>query len=372
MNACNVLGCQRIDAAPFNIRADAPLSVLIERLVAQNQAILFVVSDSGEFLGAITKGDVNKVLNQPGQPELRELAQQRLTAWDICNRAARTRKASLPDSEIAKCFDSRIHCVPLLDDDRHLAAVAIPEPKSARLNLNIGAGATVFPGFVNLDVKSDWYAEHHAAAQSDDHGVTFVEYNMLTDALPYSAQSVDNIYLSHVVEHLSDQVVAHFLQDCARVLKPGAVMRVACPDAEFLAHISAFENDFWYWRRDWFRVHAPQLDACDITQFDYLVREVATERVGETRASDFPTDCLSAENWYATLEKLTEGLTFNAETIGNHINFWTFDKLARVASRAGFRQVIRSRYQGCLSQDMKGDKFDQTRPEMSLYVDLVR
>lgn len=365
MNACYVIKSQRIDVTPFMVSASASLQELTDRLVTQNQAILFVVSGSGEFVGAVTKGDINKVVNQT------EAAQGHLTASDICNRSPRTVKAQLSDTEIAKCFDSRIHCVPLIDDANKLVAVAIPEPRSSRLNLNIGAGATVFDGFVNLDVKSDWYAAHHATAESGTNATKFVEYNILTDVLPYDADSVDNIYLSHVVEHLADEAVAHFLQDCARVLKPGGVMRVACPDAEFLAQISASENDFWYWRRDWFRVHAPQLNPTDITQFDYLVREVATQKAGCVRASDFPADCLSAENWYSTLEKLTEGLTFNADTIGNHINFWTFDKLAFEAERAGFKHVIRSRYQGSVSQDMKGKNFDQTRPEMSLYVDLI-
>ncbi|MCY7296214.1 methyltransferase domain-containing protein [Alteromonas sp. a30] len=355
---------ERVDIAPFTVLHTTEWSKLNEKLVHQGQPILFVVDASGFFLGAITKGDL-QASGKSIQAANSEVTH--LNAADVCNKNARKLNVNLPDAQISRCFDSRIHCIPLVDDLNRLIALAQPISKKNRVNLNIGAGATVFAGFTNLDVKSEWYAKHQQQANPEQ----FVEFNIVNDILPYADDSVDNIYLSHVIEHLEDNMVQRFLSDCLRVLKPNAVMRIACPDAEFLAQISAFENDFWFWRRDWFRVYAPHIPPHEITQFDYLVREIATERYWTLRESDFPDDCLSPDNWYTTLEKMVEGLTFREEKIGTHINFWTFDKLKQCAQRAGFENILRSRYQGCVSQDMKGPEFDQTRPEMSLYVDLV-
>ncbi|UAA39548.1 methyltransferase domain-containing protein [Paraneptunicella aestuarii] len=354
---------ERVSADHLVVQHTAELELVRDLLVIQQHPICFVVDEQGVFVGAITKGDLLK-----GEPLANESNGTLYSAGAICNRNPKRLQESKPDSVISRYFNERITCIPLLDNNGKLAALARPQSKNLRLNLNIGAGAQVFDGFINLDVKSDWYEQHHKEADS----AQFVEYDILTDVLPYDENTVDNIYLSHVVEHISNDAVANLLADCVRVLKPTGVMRIACPDAEFLAHISSFQNDFWYWRRDWFRLHANHMDAKDITQFDFLVREVATERVGQVRAEDFAEDCLAPENRIATLEKLVEGLSFNKDHIGNHINYWTFDKLSKFAQSAGFTHIVRSKYQGCISQDMKGKEFDATRPEMSLYVDLVK
>lgn len=359
---------ERVSAEHLLVQHTTPFEEVRELLVTQQHPILFVVDADGLFYGAITKGDLVKgAKGSNAGKESGEGGSDLVVAGAICNRNPRKLLVSLPDSTIAKYFDSRITCIPLLDNTGKFVALGQPQRKSQRLNLNIGAGASVFEGFINLDVKSDWYEQHHKEADKAE----FVEYDILTDALPYADDTVDNIYLSHVVEHISNDAVANLLKDCQRALKPGGVMRIACPDAEFLAHISSFENDFWYWRRDWFRMHAPHMSPGEITQFDFLVRELATEKAGKVRASDFPVDCLAPENRVATMEKLVAGLDFNKDHIGHHINFWTFDKLNEFARIAGFKHVVRSKYQGCVSQDMKGSDFDITRPEMSLYVDLV-
>ena len=54
----------------------------------------------------------------------------------------------------------------------------------------------------------------------------------LTKKFPWGSQSVDNIYSSHTLEHLSKKEGRFFLQQCFRVLKNGGVARIIVPDLE--------------------------------------------------------------------------------------------------------------------------------------------
>lgn len=83
-------------------------------------------------------------------------------------------------------------------------------PKLARVpvKINVGAGATVIPGFTPLDIKTG------------------------TDLrkLPYEDGSVDVVYSSHALEHLPFGEVHNALKEMARVLRPGGDMMIAVPD----------------------------------------------------------------------------------------------------------------------------------------------
>lgn len=48
--------------------------------------------------------------------------------------------------------------------------------------------------------------------------------------LPYQSNSIDYIYHSHLIEHLTAKEGFLFLKDCHRILKPGGVMRICYPD----------------------------------------------------------------------------------------------------------------------------------------------
>jgi len=63
--------------------------------------------------------------------------------------------------------------------------------------------------------------------------VTFpdgVRIGDITKRLPIEDNSVDNLYCSHVLEHLSFQDFHHALKESYRVLKPNGVFRLVMPD----------------------------------------------------------------------------------------------------------------------------------------------
>lgn len=235
------------------------------------------------------------------------------------------------------------------------------------VNLNVGAGHQQIAGFTSLDLDSDWYRAR---------GRKFLEYNMLTDDLPCDDETVDNIYCSHVIEHLPDEVVLRFLGEAHRVMRIGGTLRIACPDAEFLWEVSAFPNGYWRWREEWFTDPALNTDpTARPRRSDFFVREVATPNctLYRYRRNELEyDDSLFESDFDTAIDTVGRELEFTAEFPGDHINSWTFAKIRDFAETAGFRRIVRSKRGGSVSDVMQHDDFDRTCPKMSLYVDIVK
>jgi predicted SAM-dependent methyltransferase len=83
--------------------------------------------------------------------------------------------------------------------------------------LNLGCGGRFRDGWVNVNFTST--------------GRGVIEAD-LGKGVPFSDQSFDMIYHSHLLEHFSKADALVFLKDCFRVLRPGGVIRIAVPDLE--------------------------------------------------------------------------------------------------------------------------------------------
>lgn len=84
--------------------------------------------------------------------------------------------------------------------------------------LNIGCGEKYIAGMVNLD------------------GNIFRKKDIWLDVtlgLPFSANSIEGIYASHVIEHFNSDNVRKLLSDFYKVLRPGGVVRVVVPSLEY-------------------------------------------------------------------------------------------------------------------------------------------
>lgn len=88
------------------------------------------------------------------------------------------------------------------------------------IRVNIGCGRVFDREWVNLDVAP---AAPEVRAWDARAG------------LPFGDRSVDAVYHSHVLEHLEADAGKKFLAECARVLRPGGILRVAVPDLESVA-----------------------------------------------------------------------------------------------------------------------------------------
>jgi len=93
--------------------------------------------------------------------------------------------------------------------------------RSGPLRLHIGCGNHRLQGWVNVDLDPASAADLKAD---------------VTRGLPFADGSVDAILTQHFIEHLTRAEGAAFLTECARLLRPGGLLRVSTPD---LARVAA-------------------------------------------------------------------------------------------------------------------------------------
>ena len=238
------------------------------------------------------------------------------------------------------------------------------------LNLNIGSGDYHITDFVSLDLDSERY---HANDKN-----SFINFDIRKDLLPYADSKVNNIYISHVIEHIENTYIENLFHECFRVLKKGGVLRISTPDAKFLYDVSQFKNSYWTWRKHWFEDAdnvEENLDTSKLSQIDYFIKEIATPKSPyyKNKISNIPTDLdFNNYSYNELVNLLNKNLQFRYEFSGDHIKYWDFDKVYNLGQKCGFKEIINSKYLGSVSELMRRDEFDQKAVMMSLYVDLIK
>ncbi len=232
------------------------------------------------------------------------------------------------------------------------------------INLNIGSGGYNIEGFKDLDFSSSKY--------DLERSTKFIKYDLRKDPIPFKDNEVDNIYCSHVIEHIEDKHVDNFIKESSRVLKKGGVLRLVTPDREFLYEMLIKGGDYWRNNRitNWFYSRGIDLEKCD--EIDFFIREISTEKLrffSEKNLKYYNEVKNNLHNYNYIFDILNQNSNWNEENMGNHINSWDYEKIKKF-SQGYFTSTIKSKCKGSISKSMQGDAFDLTCPEMSIYVDL--
>jgi len=207
------------------------------------------------------------------------------------------------------------------------------KPKTTIVKVNIGAGLSVAPGWMNVDSNAytivsklpDWiikvlyrvsnlknrYSSREFLDLLKTHN--FIPHD-LKYGLPFPDESVDFLYSSHLLEHLFRDDAAGLLKEAYRVLKKGGSIRICVPDLEYA--ISLYQGG------------------------------------DKTKALSY---FFSAAN-------------FN-ERFDNHKYMYDFDLLKSLLMEAGFAGIERCSYRQGNVPDI--DKLDN-RPEETLFVESVK
>lgn len=213
------------------------------------------------------------------------------------------------------------HIVPIgheVVDKEELEKGPITLPQADDLvKLNIGSYTTMFHhGWINIDVLpvQQFASRYNYIFRQRD----------VREGLLFTSQSVDLIFASHFLEHLTYREGMEFLKECKRVMKPGATMRLIVPDASRLIN-SYIENN--------------------LTQFDEL------------------NEGCSSTNLEAI--KLWELL------LANHAAIYDAKTLETMLYEAGFKTVQKCKFRQSLSNQMLKETLDMY-PTMSLFMDAVK
>jgi predicted SAM-dependent methyltransferase len=128
------------------------------------------------------------------------------------------------------------------------------------IKLNLGCGLDTPETWINIDGSwNAWFAKFPVIKrvlnvlhllpkkQADIPWSKDILVHDVRKGLPFSNNSVDVVYSSHLFEHLYHDDAKKLLMECMRVLRPEGVLRIVVPDfrAMILTYINEYQtNDF--------------------------------------------------------------------------------------------------------------------------------
>jgi hypothetical protein len=204
--------------------------------------------------------------------------------------------------------------------------------------------------------------------------------------LPVETGSAELVFCSHTVEHLMNHHVDHMLSEAYRILKPGGIARVTCPNAEilywaFMRRDGNVSRHYGYDQSYYDIEHSFRPERMPI----YMLNEITSQlvqRIGPNPSTPlYEEKCEEIQRIFDTMP-MTEAFDHFAGCIdfelhkqapGHHINWWTNDKLSAALRRAGFKTVVVSIAGASISPVMRNrEAFDYQLPTSSIFVEGIK
>jgi predicted SAM-dependent methyltransferase len=231
--------------------------------------------------------------------------------------------------------------------------------------INLGAGSFYHPLWHNVDMPNKFYK----VLQNNP----YIEHDFSSrDSLPLKDDSVEIVYCSHVIEHLSSEDVRHLFLEVKRVLKAEGVFRLTFPDSD-LAYQAYMMKDDYFWGP------ASPWKTNPKNQSEKFLEHVATllsptfSNVSQNVISEQQlvqmANALNRENF---LDELVALLPEDANSIlpEGHCNWFNYSKAESLLRDCGFGRINRSAYlQSNEAKLREPTMFDGTTPEWSVYVE---
>lgn len=246
--------------------------------------------------------------------------------------------------------------------------------------INIGAGKFNLEGWTNIDHRSGHYSKNRID----------VDIDLMSDyKFPYSDGSVECAYTSHVIEHLPDGDVARMFHETYRVLSPGGIFRITCPDAQAAWNALLSNN------REWFNIYdiAPVFnsrsfekkysrtkalkDATLNQKFVYFLAPMRCVHINVKcpKVTDAELDELKKKPMEEALDSIVSVMDDNIRAVNPwmHISWWSVDKVSRLLRDSGFKTIYQSEPFWSERDEMRSRRhFDNALPKISLYVEAVK
>jgi predicted SAM-dependent methyltransferase len=106
---------------------------------------------------------------------------------------------------------------------RRIAQPVLPKNIDGKVLVHIGCGKTNSPEFINVDARP--LAHVHIVTDN------------ITSLLDFNTETVDLVYMCHILEHIKRNDLKKVLLEMKRVLKDGGVLRISVPDFDKLIEV---------------------------------------------------------------------------------------------------------------------------------------
>lgn len=232
--------------------------------------------------------------------------------------------------------------------------------------VNIGAGSFYHPYWHNLDTPNEFYAR----SQKDN---VHIEHDLTSGSpLPCASGSLKVLYISHVIEHLTDDQVQYCFVEAFRCLHPGGYFRITCPDIdlEYDAYCRG-DSSLWGWPTPWGK-------GSTSTEQKFLEHFATILTIAHASPSCRQFTDQEIRDIFAELPK-EEALQYFVDQIPDHlknirpeyhVNWFNVQKIQLMLRKAGFECIYESRFGQSRCPLMRNtEQFDNTVPGLSLYVE---
>ena len=148
--------------------------------------------------------------------------------------------------------------------------------------------------------------------------------NIITDELPYEDNSIDVVYMSHIIEHIPFYCTPGVLTKIHKKLKPGGYLRVLCPDLEQIinAYVRRDYDAFLRSNNHWGSIH-PLNRTLGIGGF--FLNQIISQPAGDPDNGDVDI--------YVGDKKVSSQA---------HISAFDFEMMFNLLKNVGFSSVIRT------------------------------
>lgn len=248
---------------------------------------------------------------------------------------------------------------------------------------NIGSGSFYHPYWTNIDLDSQCYAQAH-------NNIEYINFDLLSlEAFPVDPETVELVYSSHVIEHITNEASQNMFNEAYRILKPEGIFRFCTPNADLL-YEAYKRNDrhFYNWAIDYYSIPenyeriklAKGINEVSFAQiFLHLIASQTSElhrnqvvhKISDGElASLFNSMKYEDVLDYCTLQCK---IAIQYQNVGNHINWWNETKARKMLVKAGFKNIYRSGYRQSFSPILRNNTlFDKNHPSLSLFVESIK
>jgi len=255
-------------------------------------------------------------------------------------------------------------------------------PLDDKTFINVGAGGFYHKNWINVDKISDFY--------KDRQGPNTVNWDILSlTPLPFPNNSIDLIYTSHVIEHVSDEAAKNFFFESFLKLKDPGGGRIVCPDMEYLFNAYKRGDKTVFFRiRDYGKkshvtsseyYSLPIIKDASIQQLFLwafarqasIYHNKATKPLTDEEVDDLFSSKPLEEAFDICVQRCS--ILVQEERPEEHINWWTESKLTKFLNKAGFNTVLKSRHGQSIFPEMRDTRyFDTNSPRVSLYIEAIK